>query len=175
MEKVKETGGRWRTYRVSNAGSTATHPSADMGRALGAHRGGLGPGWLANRVAGKPKTRARRRRRGRVGGKGVNTYTFLQADRKGQDDRIGIGMGPQIRALDRNPPPRAQPGDTTTQRVRLCGPAYPKGVGVIQGGVDWKSENPPKTLPKLSEILPPSLKTLPKLSENHAASNPKTI
>ena len=66
---------------------------------------------------------------------------------------------------------RTQP----TRRVRLCGPAYPKGVGVIQGGVYWKSENPPKTLPKLSEILPPSLKTLPKLSENHAVSNPKTV
>ena len=108
-------------------------------------------------------------------GWGVKTYTFLQADGKGRGGAISVRMGPRIQGLGRDPPPRAKPGDTTTQRVRLCGPAYPKGVGVIQGGVDWKSENPPKTLPKLSEILPPSLKTLPKLSENHAASNPKTI
>lgn len=150
MKKVKATGGRWRTYRVSNAGSTATHPSADMGRALGAHRGGLGPGWLANRVAGKPKTRARRGRRGRVGGKGVNTYAFLQAGRIGEGVSIGsgwdrgFGLGPEST-------PRAKPGDTTTQRVRLCGPSAHLQVGVIQGGVDWKSENPPKTLPKPSQ------------------------
>lgn len=71
--------------------------------------------------------------------------------------------------------PRAQPKDTPIRRVRLCGPAHPKGVGVILGGVDGKSENRLKTLPKLSEILPHSLKTLPKVSEYHAVRNPKTV
>lgn len=57
--------------------------------------------------------------------------------------------------------PRAQPENTPIGRVRLCGPAYPKGVGVIQGGVGGKSEN--------------RLKTLPKVSEYHAVRNPKTV
>ena len=70
-------------------------------------------------------------------GWGVKTYTFLQADGKGRDGRIGIGMGPQIRALGRNPPHERSRGTQPPEGVRLCGPAYPKGVGVIQGGVGY--------------------------------------
>ena len=140
-------GGRWRTRRDSDAWPTAAHPGrhvpdpckpapvAGMGGPMGARRR-TSWGVSGTRVRQERQTRPEREA-WRPGSGESKTYTFLQAGRivtvgdSASGGAVGFGrLGPEI-------PPTQRGGHKLTQRVRLCGPAYPKGVGVIQGAFAW--------------------------------------